>query len=57
MTDTSTAEPLSRLVSEEEIRQCRARSFRHMDRKEWDAWGQVFAAVSAAPEGARTVRT
>ena len=34
------------------IKRLKARYFRHMDRKDWDAWGQVFAedAVLEVPE-------
>ena len=36
----------------EAIKRLKARYFRHMDRKDWDAWGQVFAedAVLEVPE-------
>ena len=36
----------------EAIKQLKARYFRHMDRKDWDAWGEVFAedAVLEVPE-------
>jgi SnoaL-like domain len=33
---------LSRLVAIEEIRQLKARYFRHMDQRDWHAMGQVF---------------
>ncbi len=32
----------ARLADLEEIKQLKARYFRHMDCKEWDAWGDVF---------------
>jgi hypothetical protein len=37
----------------EAIRRLKARYFRHLDRKEWDDWGQVFAedALLEVPEG------
>jgi uncharacterized protein (TIGR02246 family) len=40
------------LVAIEAIKRLKARYFRHMDRKDWDAWGQVFAedAVLEVPE-------
>jgi len=39
-------------VEIEAIRRLKARYFRHMDQKDWDAWGQVFAedAVLEVPE-------
>ena len=42
-------EPLAEI---EAIKGLKARYFRHMDRKDWEAWGQVFAAdaVLEVPE-------
>jgi SnoaL-like domain len=42
-----------RLVDIEEIKQLKARYFRLVDAKDWDAWGCVFAidAVLEIPEG------
>jgi SnoaL-like domain len=43
---------LQRLLDIEEIKQLKARYFRSMDRKEWEAFGDVFArdAVLEVPE-------
>ena len=43
---------LRRLLDIEEIKALKARYFRCMDRKDWDAWGRVFAedAVLEVPE-------
>ena len=40
------------LLEIEAIKRLKARYFRHMDQKDWDAWGQVFAmhAVLEVPE-------
>ncbi len=40
------------LLEIEAIKRLKARYFRHMDRKDWEAWGQVFAAdaVLEVPE-------
>jgi hypothetical protein len=35
-------DPLTRLIAIEDIRQLKARYFRHMDMRDWDAMGQVF---------------
>lgn len=35
-------DPLSRLIAIEEIRQLKARYFRHMDMRDWDAMAEVF---------------
>ena len=35
-------DPLARLVAIEEIKQLKARYFRHMDMRDWAAMGQVF---------------
>jgi uncharacterized protein (TIGR02246 family) len=46
------AELLQRLLDIEDIKQLKARYFRSIDRKEWDAFGEVFArdAVLEVPE-------
>jgi len=43
---------VQRLLDIEEIKQLKARYFRGMDTKQWDAWGQVFTsdAVMEIPE-------
>jgi uncharacterized protein (TIGR02246 family) len=48
----SDAELLRQLVDLEEIKRLKARYFRALDRKEWDAFGAVFArdAVLEVPE-------
>ena len=38
-----TDDPLQRLLDIEAIKALKARYFRLMDTKQWDAWGQVFA--------------
>ena len=43
----------------EAIKQLKARYFRFMDTKQWDAWGEVFtedATVAASPNPAETFR-
>jgi uncharacterized protein (TIGR02246 family) len=51
VSDSATA--VQRLVDIEAIKQLKARYFRLVDAKDWDAWGQVFAidAVLEIPEG------
>jgi ketosteroid isomerase-like protein len=49
----------SRLADLEEIKQLKARYFRLMDTKQWDAWGDVFCedcTMDSGPPGAPTVR-
>ena len=43
---------VQRLLDIEAIKGLKARYFRHMDKKDWDAWGKVFAedAVLEVPE-------
>ena len=52
MTARSDAELLRQLADLEEIKRLKARYFRALDRKEWDAFGSVFArdAVLEVPE-------
>jgi uncharacterized protein (TIGR02246 family) len=48
----------SRLADLEEIKQLKARYFRLMDTKQWDAWGDVFSedcSMDSGPPGAPTV--
>jgi uncharacterized protein (TIGR02246 family) len=47
------AAAIRRLLDIEEIKQLKARYFRFVDAKDWDAWAQVFAvdAVLEIPEG------
>lgn len=50
---TATADAvLQQLLDLEKIKQLKARYFRLMDTKQWDAWGEVFAldAVMEVPE-------
>jgi uncharacterized protein (TIGR02246 family) len=50
---TGTDASLRTLLDIEEIKQLKARYFRFVDAKDWDAWAQVFAvdAVLEIPEG------
>jgi uncharacterized protein (TIGR02246 family) len=50
---SDTAIAVQRLLDIEEIKQLKARYFRLVDAKDWDAWGRVFAidAVLEIPEG------
>jgi uncharacterized protein (TIGR02246 family) len=52
MSGEPAAAALQLLLDIEAIKQLKARYFRCMDRKEWDAWGEVFApdAVLEVPE-------
>jgi uncharacterized protein (TIGR02246 family) len=52
VTDLDDGDPLRRLLAIEEIKGLKARYFRHLDTKDWDGFGEVFAenAVMEVPE-------
>jgi hypothetical protein len=55
---TDPIDPVQQLIDLEAIKQLKARYFRFMDTKRWDAWGTVFAndAVMEVPEADMVTR-